>query len=104
MPCYQVITQSVELKAANLDLLTRAIEGLGHQVSRVGDTLSFFVDGYRVTVQGGRIELPTGRAAIVDHIKRAYSSEVLKTAAARFGWSHQVSGVNKVALTRRAFG
>lgn len=92
MPCYTRRNVTVELKVADRDTL---IKGLVADQFRVlpGATNAWLTvaskNGIRaqVDLKGGRVVVQEGDEAIVNQIKRAYSGEVVRQAAKRFGWT-----------------
>jgi hypothetical protein len=106
MPCWEVRQVSVEISAADLELLADSIEKeYGVKVERLngGKALRFVhPDGYLVTVAGGKVTVPAGREAEVNRIKRAYSKEAVKRDCKKFGWqvTEQDGGRRLVAARR----
>jgi hypothetical protein len=85
MPCYTIQTVSVNLGKANLDLLEQALQVIyPRTVLRTGDVIRFNNgESYNATTQ----ELRIRNADSAKLIKRAYSAEVVKSQAKRFGWA-----------------
>ena len=87
MPCYTVKRMSIDLNAANFELLKKAAVGLGAvnaMLDEKNKTLRFTVDGSYVYVADGKITVNAGQEGVVDRLKVAYTREVLKSASARF--------------------
>jgi hypothetical protein len=88
MPCWTIQTNTLDLKVANKGLLGKALESLGYKPTMLQDgSLVFMHEGRQVKIMDGKIEVPVGKESIVDKIKAAYSTEVLKYASQKFGWS-----------------
>ena len=105
MPCNSVITNSVDLeKIGDHDLFEKALLAMFGQgrVRRVGNNFTFNVDGVPVSIVAGRASssLPESRLTeLVGQVKQAYSREVVKFAAKRFGWAVQQDGADAFAFT-----
>lgn len=88
MPCWTVRETSVELGAADPDVLRRGLEAAGFELSMYGSALLVMRGGQIVAeIENGRATVNRGDTDVVNEIKRAYSAEVVKTAAKRFGYS-----------------
>lgn len=88
MPCWTVRETSVELAAADPDILRRGLEAAGFELSMYGSALLVMRGGQIVAeLENGRVTVNRGDTGIVNEIKRAYSAEVVKVAAKRFGYS-----------------
>ena len=118
MPCNTVRTVSLDLEAADMDLMADALADLGyeniHRETGAGATqgrvsASKRAVGLRVTVGGGggQIELvrrssTTTAEAVAGEIKRAYAGRVLAKASRKLGWTvRQVSGSARYEVSRR---
>jgi len=103
MPCDTIQTNTVDLSASDHGLLRLALEALGYDVQSHlnGASLLFYRRGSYVGVhEAGKLEVVQG--ADIDAIKRAYSTQVLKAGAARFGWRLQQKDDTRFAIARRA--
>jgi hypothetical protein len=88
LPCWTVRETSVELDAADPDILRRGLEAAGFELSNYGNALLVMRSGQIVAeIENGRVTVNRGDTAIVNEVKRAYSAEVVKIAAKRFGYS-----------------
>ena len=93
---------SVEFKAANHDLLEKAITELGYRVtSNTANEIIFYANGTYVSVGGGKIRLDKGMEHIIDQLKREYTKQAVKKAASRYGWASKETAQGKLTLTRR---
>lgn len=102
MPCWTITTVKLELKNASLDLLKKALEAQGKQNIYVNTAMGIVTwgygrDGYNKNT--GQISVQTKSDG--NAIRRAYSAEVVKKTASRFGWQVQQSGENRFAIIKR---
>lgn len=89
MPCDSIRTNSVDLSSIgriDLKLLAAALNalGLGAAVQTDGT-----IQGRNVYYGGGQLTLSgyTATQIKLDQVKQAYSAEVVKSTAKRFGWT-----------------
>ena len=103
MPCDQIILNKVEIKAANLTLLTAAIESLVAKVELRLVLLRVFSERELAEqiIKQGFIRLPAGQEYLADKIKQEYSRQVVQAAARKFGWRVQQKAQQKLVVTRR---
>jgi len=99
MPCYTITTVKLVLTNANLDLLKKALEGIGYTAVKYGDKLFWKNGSYDKTK--GTLSLVKGTEEQGNVIRRAYSTEVLKKNAAKFGWQLKKTQDNKYQLLKR---
>ena len=98
MPCDSVITVSLELKGADLDLLKKALEATGERVyGATKDQISWY---------GGEYDRRTGVIKVKNEasgklIKKAYSAEIVKAQAKRFGWQLKETSAFTYEITKR---
>lgn len=84
MPCDTITTVGVKLAVADLTLLVAALRVLNLNPRRVGEMIyfgaseSFYKPAQRLSVRS---------ESTVAKIKQAYSAEVVKSQAKRFGWT-----------------
>lgn len=107
MPCYSVEESGIKVTAnTNPDLLKKALEELGYTVTKIGGTLTFanYQLGRRGTFQNGELSVKTNMGAAVDQdeIRRAYSAQVVMSAAKRFGWQVKQTSPTQFQVSRRA--
>lgn len=100
MPCNQIRRTTVALENANPVLLLAALGKLGYgymdQVLSERESraaLASVYDGHTLTLTGN---------LTVNEVKRAYSQEVVQSAAQKYGWRVKSTGSNKYTATRRA--
>lgn len=108
MPCDSRITSSVEW-TDNTDpkLLAAALKSLGFIVGVVGTAVRFSNPETSVTgTYDGRKKMMTlsglnDESLDLNPIKRAYSAQVIQSAAKRFGWQVKQTDDTKFQITRR---
>lgn len=113
MPCYSRITSEVQFtEKTDIQLLARALTAMGLSVIRddimnnaATTALAFsgrlggqYVNG---TYTAGRLEVRGTAQVEMNQFKRAYSTEVVKAAAQRFGWTVQQKADNQFQVQRR---
>jgi hypothetical protein len=91
MPCYSVVTNTVELEnVGDHDLLEKSLKEQFGRVYRDGATFQFQTKGgYSVVLRNGKAEsqMPTrDLTTLVGEIKQGYSRATVQSAVARFGW------------------
>ena len=99
MPCYQVNLLSVEIKAADRDLLERALRSLKFKYTRIRDELIIRTPNGTITISGEQASLPASAQEELNRIKCAYSDVVIEEAAQRFNWT--VSEEDDMIVLRR---
>lgn len=103
MPCYTQREVTVELNVANPELLTAGLKAAGFTVQTT--PRGFYVTnskGLQAHIRDGKITTAAQTESIINEIKRAYSGEVVRTAAKRFGWNlNKTSEANTVLAARR---
>lgn len=100
MPCYTNQRVSVDAGKMNLTILTEAVKGLGWNVAPARDgILKWGVNQY--DTQTGVLAVGTDEE--VNEIKRAYSEQVVKSQAARFGWSVKKQQDGKLLVMKGKF-
>lgn len=98
MPCYTVQTVGVVLKVSDLDLLRAAIKSLGMVPAGTGQTI-YFGNGESFDKERGELRVTSQERAAL--IKRAYSAEVVKSQARRFGWHLKQTGEYQYEVMKR---
>jgi hypothetical protein len=104
MPCWTVTTVEISLRAANLDVLQKALENeLGVKVRRSGETLTFSHSSQRssVRIANGRVEVERGNEGLAAQINVAYSRQVVRDMATRFRWQAKETKQNAFEVVRR---
>ncbi len=92
MPCWTITQVKLELLNANLDLLKKALESMGHTVYQNGNNL-YWQDGMYDKTKD-QLVLGNGSEREGNRIKQAYSTEILKSNARKFGWRLKFKGNN----------
>lgn len=103
MPCYSRINSTVEFGPdTDAVLLAKAMEGLGYKVYRQGKALGFTKnDGTSGQFVNGRLTVNSDAEIDQNQFKRAYSAEVVKAAAQRFGWNAKQTSASTFQVQRR---
>ena len=105
MPCDTIQTNVVDVGAMHAGLLAQACKRAGyeHEVMYPGRVL-VTIDGYRVAIERGKVwavgESATRAESIAASIKRAYSGEVVRYAAAKNGWRVRETGVGQFQVIK----
>ncbi len=107
MPCYTVEESGIKVTAnTNPDLLKKALEELGYTVTKLGATLTFanYSKSHRGFFRNGELTITNGSGEAVDQneIRRAYSAQVVMSAAKRFGWQVKQTSPTQFQVSRRA--
>ncbi len=107
MPCWSQQTSTVSFSAnTDLKLLAKALEGLGFVVRLdVASKALLFSNastGQSGTFQDGSLTIKSAKKEDMNVFKRAYSTEVVRSAAQRFGWQVKQPSANTFQVTRRA--
>jgi len=105
MPCYSIVTNTVELNnVGDLDLLEKALKEHFGNVYRVGVNFSFRTkEGYGVQIRDGKL---IGTAdeetlqTIANETKQAYSRAAVNASAKRFGWIVKWSSPTKYQMIK----
>lgn len=104
MPCWTVQTSTTEFNGkTDIGLLKKTLEGLGYIVDHPKYMTLVFrhpSTGASGTFQDN--ELTMVRNTDTNLVKRAYSGEVVKFAAAKFGWKVQEKTPGTFQVTRRS--
>ena len=98
MPCDQINTISVSLAAANEKILAEAIEA-STEIHREGST--FFLNKYYpFEIKDGKV-IASDQYAVeaANAVNRAYATQVVKTAAKRYGWAVKVDAKASTKIT-----
>jgi hypothetical protein len=110
MPCDTVQRSKVsfKLEATDLNLLKKALEKLGYTVAMEKTSLRFSKEQTVGRYENGTLSATTTRSRYstatefdVSEVKVAYSKEVVKYAANRFGWNLTEESLTTGKLTRR---
>lgn len=110
MPCDQIRTTIVEMQNLDGPLLLAALQALGYAANQQGNAILFSEPGsYRIhRYEGGRLTIAEAlsteqQTVFANRIKQAYSGQVVRATAARFGWQLKQNPQNQSAFiaTRR---
>lgn len=85
MPCYQVNYMTVELNAADLDLLKDALKALGYEFTETNGVIR--VKGTSIVIEKGKATFAPYDKNKINLIKIQYSKEAVKKASKYRGWS-----------------
>lgn len=103
MPCNTITTVKLELKNVDLELMRKALIGLGKSPHVLYNTRLVWTGKGRVTES---YDKTTGQLTVRDEttgglVKRAYSEQVLLRNAARYGWQVKKTADNQYTMVRR---
>lgn len=109
MPCDSIIMANVEfnMQSTDMKLFEEALRALGYSYQKTYDGNPYFVrDNVTGVLKDGKIKMtyPDGmnNAELQAEIKRAYSTEVVKSQAKKFGWQLKEKSPGKFAVIKRA--
>ena len=102
MPCYQIVTVSVEFKVESAERLKKALEKLGFNVDEYkgqidADSRKGF---FRFDLNKGKINFERGLESRVNEIKREYSKVTLEEIAKKKKWLLKSKGANKFQMVK----
>lgn len=90
MPCDTIQRSKVDfnLHATDLNLLKLALEHMGFRVGHLQNGLKF-TNGYDIDGQfsNGKLTVQSRGQFDINNLKRAYSTEVVKSSADLYGWT-----------------
>jgi hypothetical protein len=104
MPCYSRETSTVEFgEGTDVKLLAAALKQLGYTVNQFGQRITFanYAESVTGTFAGGKMTIQSPGPIDQNTLKRAYSAEVVKSAAQRFGWTAKQTGAQQFQVSRR---
>ena len=113
MPCDQIITANVEfsLQATDMKIFEDSLRAIGYQYGKDYLGVPFFsktlAGGQTITGRfaNGKVKLtfPDGmnEGDLTAEIKRAYSTEVVKSQAKKFGWQLKEKAPGKFQVIKR---
>ncbi len=104
MPCYTQREVTVELNVADVNLLTAGLKAAGFTVQTT--PRGFYVTnskGQQAHIRDGKITTQQTSNDIINEVKRAYSGEVVRTAAKRFGWTLSKTNEQNTVVAGRRF-
>lgn len=106
MPCYTIRTVSFALKGADRAVLVRGLKAAGFRVNEYeGSIAAYTKQGIPVSISGGVISVQEGYEHVAAQVNKAYATEAVKTAAARFGFkvTQDTRDQQHLTLNRRSF-
>lgn len=109
MPCDTIQTSTVkmEMRADNEKFLLNALSSLGYYATKIGETIAF--RNNRGTETGvfakGELTITSRNPESFDlnKLKRAYSTEVVKNTAKKYGWELKPTAENKFSVQKKGF-
>ena len=102
MPCYQIVTVSVEFKVESAERLKKALEKLGFSISEYKGQLNADrrYENFRFDLNCGTIMFKKGLESRVNEIKREYSKVTLEEIAKKKKWLLKSKGANKFQMVK----
>ena len=105
MPCYQVVTVSVEFKVESKERLEKALQQLGYDVRTYNNVLSVYKLGYNfeINLEKEKINFQKGNwkaSEKINEIKREYSKVSLEEIAKKKKWILKNKGANKFQMIK----
>lgn len=100
MPCNSITYNTLELKAADRDLLIAALKELGFTVQG-NQVIAAHRQGIIVEIADGSVRVRKGYEQVVKDIRAAYSRQVVQAASQKFGWALKRTQQNKFVAQRR---
>lgn len=102
MACWTLQKVTINLKAADEDILLAGLRAAGFTVAqRGGRVYGKNSKGVSYEIFGGNVEVDPGQEHIGNEINRAYSHEVLRRTAKQKGFRIQQDSRNKNKMTLR---
>jgi len=89
MPCDSITTSQIDIGKLDRDLAAKAIHALG-----LAGTVSY--SNGKLTVQGNQ-----DLNKLTTQVRRAYGAEVVKSQAAKYGWTLKQTGQFQYEITKR---
>lgn len=106
MPCYTIRTMTFDLKGADQSVLVTGLKAAGFRVRVEGSTVyANTKHGIPVVIKGGKIEVQEGFENVAQQVNRAYATQAVKAAAAKFGFkvTQDARSAQHLTLQRRSF-
>ena len=92
MPCNAIRVVTMELSAADADILRDALQACGFQ---------YHGRAVERIIQSGRVGIPAGQEHKVVELRRVYAEKVIQVAARRFGFQVTRRGERQLTVSRR---
>lgn len=104
MPCWQQRETTLEVAAANLDVMARALEALGMQTQRDGEVIRVVTrEGQSGYFANGRFVLAGAVGLDQSAVAREYSKQSILNVAKRQGWQLRFKADGEIEAVRRRF-
>ena len=108
MPCDQVRTTTLALGKVDAGMMKAALQALGFtRIELHAERLSF---SHGTRSCAGRLDLRTGRLTMTgnqplaeNEVRRAYSTEVVRATARRFGWTLTQTAAGQFEAVRGSY-
>ncbi len=105
MPCFTERLVNIQFTAESREHLQNGLLAAGWRIVSQNATTMTVVnqDGVQATIYPTRVQVAAGQEDVVNDIKRAYATEVVKATAKRYGWMVQFDRADqqKMTLKRR---
>ena len=99
MPCYSITTVSLKLMNANLDVLKKALEALGHRNVYQSGTTLYWGRNSSYNQKTGQLTVESEQEGKA--IKQGYSGQLVRKNASKFGWQVKQVSQNKFQIVKR---
>ena len=112
MPCWEVRTMSVEIRAKHRKLLEQAIEALGWKWENIADGILVRIEGwfegrfisnwdaFTINLASQKAEIEPRQQGLLNNLKQQYSKQALMRAAKLRGWQFKQQGQMKGVLRK----
>ena len=104
MPCYTVKKTTVNVSNMDLDVLAAGLKAAGFDVKQEGASFIFSRKGSYLyhSFKAGALELSGNDVeALTAEVKRAYSAQVVRQTAERFGWKTSTKDNQQFMVQKR---
>jgi hypothetical protein len=107
MPCYMQRTTSLEVEAANVAVMAKALEALGLTITNINHEkraiTASTADGQRATWANGVLQTTGQLGFDADAVRREYSRQSIVTTAKAQGWQLRFQRDGTIEAIRRRF-
>jgi len=97
MPCDTITQVKTVLEAVNVETFRTALQSLGYLTRQTNNLLQW--NGGSLNLTSGVLTTRSDREG--QEIRQAYSGEIVKKQAARFGWAVKKTSENKYQIIKR---
>jgi hypothetical protein len=101
MPCDYIYEVSVELGSIDKDIFKKALDSLNLNYQDSSNEMYIYFPYSTATFRNGKFIIPNRELYRVNEIKQAYSTEVVKSSAKKYGWTIKSKNKNKLQVSRR---